>query len=146
MVHSHTLQKKIILLGVVLILIISGWIFFTPKPLMAPSAQPPNSQNTTSQRTTLHGSVICLPLKDTSKPSDSICNLAIQTSNGNYLFDTNLMSATPPQYKVGDTIKANGVITPIENLSTNHWQNYDVKGIFSATDGFEVTSPLTSDF
>lgn len=87
----------------------------------------------------MQGKVICLQHRDTSGPQTLECDLGIQTDQGlNYALDTSLMSQIPPQFKNGDTISANGILTPIENLSSDHWQKYDVKGIFSATDTLQV--------
>ena len=86
----------------------------------------------------MEGEVVCLPLKEKNTIQDSDCPYGIKTQdNEYYALDTGLMSSTPQVYAIGDKIKANGVITPIENLSTDHWQKYNVKGIFSVTDSFK---------
>lgn len=47
------------------------------------------------------------------------------------------MSQEMPGAEVGETLTANGVLTPIELLSTDHWKKYQIKGIFSVTDSVE---------
>ncbi len=85
----------------------------------------------------LEGKVLCLPHKDTSGPQTLECAFGIQTDDGkNYALDAG--STSPLPYNTGDRIRANGVVTPIEALSSDHWQKYDVVGIFSIRDSLEV--------
>ena len=89
-------------------------------------------------RGTLSGEYVCLPLLDASGPETDECVRGIKTEVGEYYaLDFNMMSQTPPKLSTGDTFKASGVITPIERLSTDHWQQYPVEGIFSVTDSVE---------
>ncbi len=95
----------------------------------------PNSQ---PERTTLTGEYTCLLHKDTTGPETDECAISIKTNDGKYYaFNTNLLSSTPPTLANGDQIMANGIITPIEMLSTDHWRKYNVQGIFSVTDSLK---------
>ena len=90
------------------------------------------------QRMTLTGVYTCLPHADTTGPQTMECALGMQTDDGAYYaLDFNLMSQTPPGLETGDRFTATGVLTPIENLSTNFWQKYNVSGIFSVTDSVQ---------
>ncbi len=94
-----------------------------------------NSEIPTPQRMTLSGKYVCLPHKDTSGPQTKECAIGLHADNGfYYALDFNLMSQTLPKLTPGERITASGVFTPIEYLSSDHWQKYNVVGIFSVTD------------
>lgn len=96
-------------------------------------------ENFEPQRITLSGEYTCLPHADTSGPQTLECALGIKTSDGNYYaLDFSLMSQEYPNIPGGTTISANGILTPIKNLSTDHWKKYNVKGIFSVTDTLQI--------
>jgi hypothetical protein len=48
------------------------------------------------------------------------------------------MSQMHGPLSVGERFTANGTVTPIERLSTDHWQKYNIEGIFSVTDSVVV--------
>lgn len=90
-------------------------------------------------RATLSGEYVCLPLKDATDPQTDECAFGLKTESGEYYaIDFNLMSQHHAPLSAGDRILANGVITPIERLSTDHWQRYPIEGIFSVTDSLQV--------
>lgn len=109
---------------------------FSPKPGLAPSPTPAISG---PQETNLEGVIICLPHRDTSGPQTLECAIGLQTSQGNYALDTNQQPDLAPKLINGNRFKAHGLITPIEYLSTDHWQKYDVQGIFSVRDSVELS-------
>ncbi len=89
-------------------------------------------------RGTLSGEVVCLPHTNTSGPTTLECAIGLRTDTGeHYALDLALMSqqADPPE--TGERISANGMITPIELLSTDYWRQNDIDGIFSVTDSLE---------
>lgn len=89
-------------------------------------------------RMTLEGALECLRVSP-GYPPDEGCTLGLRADDGSrYAFDTMLMSMIPEPHGAGDRIIANGVFVPIERLSTDRWRRYDIKGIFSATDGLRV--------
>ena len=88
---------------------------------------------------TLTGTQVCLPPKNTDGPVTMECAIGIKTdSDEYYALDFNPMSQTPPIIANGQRFTASGVITPIEYLSSDHWQKYIVTGIFSVTNGVEI--------
>ncbi len=90
-------------------------------------------------RGTLTGVQTCLPHKDTSGPQTMECAIGMKTDSGEYYaLDFSVMSQIPIEVQTGQGFSANGLITPIENLSTDYWQKYNVKGIFSVTDSVKV--------
>lgn len=108
----------------------------TPTPSSATAT--PTQHTSAPQRMTMEGEIVCLPKKNTGDIQTMECQLGLLGNDGNYyILDTNLISQTPPQYDTGDRISASGTVTPIEFLSTDKWQQYQVKGIFSVTDSFK---------
>lgn len=91
-----------------------------------------------SYRGTLSGEVVCLPHVDTSGPTTMECAYGLRTDAGeHYALDLAAMSQEHGALDTGMRIRANGLITPIEMFSSDHWQKYDIEGIFSVTDSME---------
>lgn len=89
-------------------------------------------------RGTLTGEYMCLPHKDTSGPQTMECALGMKTETGEYYaVDWSMMSQTQPDLTPGEKFTATGLITPVERLSTDHWQKYPIQGIFSVTDSVQ---------
>jgi hypothetical protein len=92
----------------------------------------------TSYRGTLTGEVVCLPHADTSGPTTLECATGLRTETGEYYaLDLAVMSQQADPLETGEKIRANGLITPVEMLSTDFWRRYDIEGIFSVTDSLE---------
>ncbi len=90
-------------------------------------------------RATLTGVQTCLPHKDTSGPQTLECAIGMKIDSGEYyVLDFMLMSQIPPQIQDGDRFSASGLITPIEYLSSDQWQKYNVEGVFSVTDTVQI--------
>lgn len=111
----------------------------TPK---TPIAKPSPSGGTTSASKTTEGTFICLPHKDTTGPQTMECAFGLKAADGsNYALD--ISSVTPAPTNLPTNAKkfaVSGTITPIEALSSNTWQKYDVKGIIKVTSYKEVAS------
>ncbi len=94
-----------------------------------------------AERVALSGTYVCLPLKE-SASSTGTCAPGVRTDDGvYYAADWGFMSHGMEPAKEGDTVTASGIITPIERLSTDYWQKYEVAGIFTATDSLEIKTP-----
>jgi hypothetical protein len=88
-------------------------------------------------RATLSGVYVCLPYKNTKNSQTDECRYGIKTDKGEYYaIDFSLSSSEQPAPVLGEKIRASGVLVAIEQLSTDMWQKYDIKGIFSVTDSF----------
>lgn len=85
-------------------------------------------------RGTLTGEMECLPHVGDG-PHTMECAIGMRTDSGeHYALDFSAMSQLAPSIDTGERFTANGMITPIELLSTDHWKKYRVQGIFSVTD------------
>lgn len=91
-----------------------------------------------SYRATLEGEVVCLPHVGDG-PTTLECAYGLRTDVGEYYaLDLALMSQEGAMPETGERISANGVVTPVEMLSSDHWRKYDIEGIFSVTDSLET--------
>lgn len=83
---------------------------------------------------TVRGKVLCLPHRDTSGPQTLECAIGIQVSTGEYYaLDLNMIPNEAAHFPTGTNIEAQGTITPVEMLSSDHWRIYPITGIFSVT-------------
>ncbi len=122
-----------VVFGILFLAIIGAAIYLQAKAVLAPSA--PLAQ----QGVTLEGTHVCLPHKDASGPQTLECALGIVTDDGTYYaLDFGYLPQTPLNLVSGARMSARGVITPIEELSSDHWQSYPIEGIFSVQELVEV--------
>ena len=130
------MQRLLIIAIVIVVLLVGGYVAinrYNQKPGKDPESLTPH-------RGTLSGEYICLPPEGERTLETPDCHFAVKTEDGKiYVVDFNLMSQDRPDLKVGDRFTANGVITPIENLSMDYWQKYPtrIEGIFSVTDSVQ---------
>jgi len=137
------MYKTFILIGLVPVVLVAS--FFALNAYIYQEKQEATDESYEPYRATLEGEYVCLPHKDTRGPHTTECAFGVRTDSGeHFAVDFNLMSQPNPGVEVGERFSANGLVTPIENLSTDHWQKYDVEGIFSVTDGVvvEETEPV----
>ncbi len=89
----------------------------------------------TSYQATFAGETTCLPHKDTTGPQTMECAFGMKTDDGFFIaLDMNvLQTQTVPSLETGKHVTVHGLFTPIEMLSSDHWQIYDVRGILSVT-------------
>lgn len=121
----------IVLLSIAVV--IGGFFIYKEKQISGETFEP--------YRGTLSGVQTCLPHKDTSGPQTLECAIGMKTDSSEYyVLDFALMSQIPPEIQNGERFTASGIITPIENLSTDQWQKYNVEGIFSVTDSVQIES------
>ncbi|MES2985630.1 MAG: hypothetical protein V4686_00710 [Patescibacteria group bacterium] len=88
----------------------------------------------------LEGTYECLPYIDTAPTENRVCDYGLITDTGEmYAVDFNQLLQAQAGLSGGDRIKAQGIFTPIETLSSDYLtKRYSLKGIFSVTDSFEV--------
>lgn len=81
----------------------------------------------------LTGVYVCLPKKDTGGPVTMECAFGLQTNKGYYALDLSAIeSGNYPALTGNETITVEGVLVPIEMISTDRWQIYrDLVGIMS---------------
>lgn len=88
---------------------------------------------------TLTGLHVCLPVKDPSIPHNDICRFGIWTDEGDYYaIDLSVLQSEGFIYPVGTRLNVSGLLTPIEAISADFWQQYEIIGIMKVTDAKEV--------
>jgi hypothetical protein len=86
------------------------------------------------QRVTVTGFWECVPKKPGyPKTEECLWGIAKDQSDGHVVVNTQLMARTFDGYNPGTKVRAEGVLTPANALSSDHWQQYDIDGILSAT-------------
>lgn len=86
----------------------------------------------TPQQAVLAGEYVCLQSSQASTTNQ--CKPGLKTDAGKYYaIDFNLSSQTEPPLVIGDRLEGSGLITPVEALSSNMWQQYNIVGILSIT-------------
>lgn len=83
---------------------------------------------------TLTGTFMCLPHIDTSGPQTEECAFGIQVDTGEfYAVNFGQSADSMQQFQANARIRAEGFFVPKEALSTDHWNKYDMRGIFTVT-------------
>lgn len=111
--------------------------FFVLNAYIYDEKQAPVEQNFEPYVAKLMGEYVCLvSIADAVR---DICELGIKTATGEYYaVDFATLPKEQEKFTIGDTFEAAGVVTPIERLSTDRWQQYGVKGIFTITGSLVV--------
>lgn len=126
------MKKALAIIAFATVLLVAGFYIFNAYMYAEKQGSP---EEASRYRGTLAGEVVCLPHRDTSGPQTMECAIGLRTDIGeHYALDLNLLSQEHPPLETGKRFSAAGLITPIEMLSSDHWQTYDVEGIFSVTD------------
>jgi hypothetical protein len=130
------MKNMYLIIGAIFIALFVG--FFALNSFIYNEKQGDPNKTIEPYRGTLTGEYVCLPHADKTGPQTLECAFGIKTLSGEYYaVDFNMMSQPRPQLETGDKFTATGLITPIENLSSDHWQKYDIEGIFSVTDSVQ---------
>lgn len=88
----------------------------------------------TPQQVTMTGTFVCLPHKEQGEFQTQECAFGIQTEDGKYYaVDFGLSSNSEIEPAIGEEFTASGILTPIEEISSDHWSIYPIEGIFSVT-------------
>lgn len=132
------MRKTLIIIGIVTAVLIAGFFVFNRYIYGQKQGE---GEPVERYRGTLTGEYACLLPSGESTVEREDCAYALKTDQGEYfIVDFVLMSQERTDINLGDRFSANGVITPIEMLSTDHWQQYtvEIEGIFSITDSVEI--------
>lgn len=132
------MKKTLIVIGVVAVVLVTGFFLLNRYIYNQKQAEGGDLER---YRGTLTGEYVCLLPSGESGVESSDCAYALKTDQGEYfIVDFVLMSQERVDIDLGDRFSANGLITPMEMLSTDHWQQYamEIEGIFSITDTVEI--------
>jgi hypothetical protein len=135
-------RKKLVLyifIFFVLVGVSLGLITYRMQPqqqALQPTAMPTQPQDIERYEATFDGDVVCLPHKNANGPQTLECALGLKIDTDLY-YALDAGGVNPPPYQTGERIRVRGTVTPIEMLSTDMWQKYNVKGIFSVKGNVE---------
>jgi hypothetical protein len=118
------------------VVVVAGLMYQTvPEETVAPLDPTPTP-------VTLSGTYVCLSHADTTGPQTEECAFGIQTDDGEYYaVNFGASAQAMEQFQSGVHIRAEGFVVIKEALSTNQWEQYTMKGVFTVTNVVEVTPP-----
>lgn len=88
------------------------------------------------QTETMQGIYGCVPVRAGATPPSPGCvvGIARAQSDGHLLLDLSLLeTGIASSLKAGDRIEVTGLVVPINQISSDHWDAYDLDGILQAT-------------
>lgn len=88
-------------------------------------------EKTTQEAQILEGTYVCLPRSDGKKTTE--CTPGIKVENDYYALDLARLAGAgvTTNFTNGTQILAAGIIVPAEELSTDQWDVYSIKGIMA---------------
>lgn len=125
------------IIGLLLFIGLVVWLILLGKPSV--DVVPPTEVN--DQTITIVGTQVCLPHKDTSGPQTLECALGLKDSVAGdyYALDLSAYSEIDSNdYGMDQEIVVSGAFTPVEVLSDDHWQIYNMKGIIRVSNMVEA--------
>lgn len=81
---------------------------------------------------TIEGEYVCLPHKDSDGPQTLECAFGIRLNDNSYValdMGNLLHTDINAKLQIGSRIKVSGLYVPIEQINTDMWQKYPLKGI-----------------
>lgn len=125
---------KTIALGIIAILVVVVGYFFILE-LTGQGVQKQEAPiDSTPKSITLVGTYLCLPHIDTTGPQTEECAFGIQADTGEfYAVNFGASAQAMQQFQANARVRAEGFVVPKEALSTDQWNKYDMKGIFTVT-------------
>jgi hypothetical protein len=126
-------QKTALLSAAAILIVLVGFFAFygsvSKSALNASQAIDP-----TPKPVTLAGTFGCLQHTDTTGPQTMECAFGFQTDDGVwYAVSFGDSADAMNQFQSGAHVTADGNVVPKEALSTNHWDKYQMVGIFTIT-------------
>jgi hypothetical protein len=135
MTVQRILPAIIIILAIVLGIFLFANTAASPnsnEPVVMPDALPKN--------VTLSGTYVCLPHATQGDFETQECAFGLKTDDGEYYAVNFGQSANSMElFQSGAHIVAEGFVVAKEALSSDHWKNYTMKGIFTTTTILETT-------
>lgn len=128
----------VIVVGVLILLLAAAFI----TPAATPEPITPSPTTNVPVRVTKQGTWVCLPHTDITGPQTMECafGLKVDSENTYYGLDTQLLSSGPINFPTETMIEVEGLLVPVEQLSSNWWQRYPITGIISVTSVREISS------
>jgi hypothetical protein len=130
-------MTKAIILAVLAFIVI---VFLNSILIARPLITEPVALDSTPKIATLSGTYVCLPHLDTSGPQTEECAFGLKTDEGvYYAVNFGASASAMEQFQSGAHVTAEGFIVIKEALSSNQWEKYNMKGIFTVTKILQAT-------
>lgn len=129
---ENKVLSSIFIAIVVLAVLAGGYLWYLQASGVPDEPAAQNTPTETSKAVILEGMYVCLPHTDGTKAKE--CTPGIRVENKDYYaLDMAIIveSGTSLKLTNGMKILAGGVIVPIEEISTDQWQKYPIRGIMS---------------
>ncbi len=127
---SQSKHKKILTIIFGSILLIGLIYFFAMINAKSESEITLKNNEYVFKQTALEGEWICLSYKKELNLQENRCEVGVKTDNGlSYALDTILIEGDRTRLKTGDRVRMEGLLVPIEEISADYWQKYDIEGI-----------------
>ncbi len=127
------MNQKSIIIGVALLaVLVTSYLFMSS---LIPSKVLQNRDfDPLPKNLTISGTYGCLPHLDAGGPQTTECAFGIKTDEGEYYAVNFGQSAEAmDQFQSGAHVTLEGFVVIKEALSSNQWQKYNMKGIFTVT-------------
>lgn len=100
--------------------------------------------DSTPYEATISGTYGCLPHSDTTGPQTDECAFGLQADSGEwYAVNFGASARAAELFRSGAHVKVQGTVVRKEALNSDHWQKYNMKGIFTVTTTLESDQPTT---
>lgn len=134
LIHPKGNKAVILAIGFVALLVL-GFYFLNNQIYLEKQE---NGQVIEPYQAQLTGEFVCLPHRDTAGPQTLECAFGIVTQTGEYYaLDLANDPSQIADIQTKQPIAVNGTITPIEGVSIDTWDKYEIEGVFSV-DTIEV--------
>lgn len=121
----------VLVLGVFLVLFLGFALFGFGGAVQAPVVQnEPSDEVALQEEVRLTGDSVCLPHKNPGEMQTMECAYGLQVDDNYYALD---LGSFMMDFETGKTMTIEGTFVPVEALSGDQWQKYDVEGIVSVT-------------
>lgn len=94
------------------------------------------SSTTVPQTVVMVGTYLCLPHKNSEGPQTLECALGLKADDGlYYALDLSAFTGLAQDVGVGTgtRVRVGGILVPIEQISSDQWNNYPIRGIIRVT-------------
>lgn len=126
------MNQKTALAIVILLVVLAGFYLVFNFKGDNPAENTPAALSDAPQAISIQGEYLCLPPKGEKKPEALDCTLGVKTDNGvYYAIDAQGENARNVLFtlQTGLKIQIDGTLVPIEQISSDAWQKYDIGGI-----------------
>ncbi len=151
------MQKWIIIIFVTVVALFAGLQFLNRQPsatapnsvvptatqLISPSPSPVINVNINDvpKEMTVEGEYVCLQPKESNEPQTRECALGLKLHDDTYIaadFGDLLNTNKNMKFQTGSMLRVTGLYVPVEQLNTDMWRKYTIKGIMKVSNAVQL--------